>query len=181
MGTLGKIGKVDMALVLARYHSLMGCDHPPMVLIVDDVKESLDAVQEQLLQVYGDQVICEISLSGEEALAWLHEMHAHDRRHVAVVLTDFIMPGIKGDAFLIAINQLLPDCVKLIFSGCWELPLFADQRNDAQFLAASDLYQHFAKPWTEQHIIRTVAQALHKHVGRLEANALIAQAMQAND
>lgn len=176
-----KIGQVNMQHLLARYHSLMGCAEPPIVLIVDDMKESLDAVQEQLQFVYADQVNCEITLSGEEALAWLQELSVHERKHIAVVLTDYIMPGIKGDAFLIAINQLLPDSIKLIFSGCWELPMFAAQRNDRKFLDDSDLFRHFAKPWSEKEIIHTVAEALQKHVGRLEANALIAQAMQADD
>ena len=34
-----------------------------------------------------------------------------------VIITDQVMPGMKGDQFLEEVNQKLPDCIKILLTG----------------------------------------------------------------
>ncbi|MCY7406597.1 MAG: response regulator [Alkalinema sp. CAN_BIN05] len=125
------------------------------IICVDDEPLVLDSLKEQLKRQCPGCVI-EIAESGEEALEILSELQA-DNCPVALIISDQIMPGMKGDELLIAIHQQNPTVLKILLTG--------QASPDAVFRAVNqaNLYRYIAKPWEEADLNLTVTEALRRY------------------
>lgn len=125
----------------------------PVILSVDDNKNVLDTLREQLDMYLGDRFRIEIAESGEEGLEILEDLK-RDGREVAVIVSDFLMPGgMPGDEFLIQAHDLFPDTRKIMLTGEAELTNVANAVNRAK------LYRYIKKPWDAQDLKLTVEEA----------------------
>ena len=88
----------------------------PVILCVDDEKIVLDSLKSQLKKSFGSDFEIEIAESGEEALEIIEEF-IEDEIDLPVIISDQIMPGMKGDELLIEVNTLLPDTLKILLTG----------------------------------------------------------------
>jgi DNA-binding NtrC family response regulator len=73
---------------------------------------------------------------------------------VLVVVSDWLMPGTKGDEFLIQIHQKYPHIVKVLLTGQ------ADAVAIARAQTQANLYRCLHKPWSEAELADTIRDGL---------------------
>jgi len=86
--------------------------HTPRILVVDDEQSVLDAVR-MSLEFYGYAV--STCASGLEAV------EAFKAGEFDAVVTDYAMPGMKGDDLAAMIKQLRPECPILMLTAHAEM------------------------------------------------------------
>lgn len=124
----------------------------PYVICVDDEKIILDSLQEQVINRIGDRFECEVAQSGEEGLELIEDLTA-EGASIAVIISDQLMPSMKGDEFLIAAHQRVPDAYKILLTGQATLDAVRNAINHAR------LYRYIMKPWREEDLMLTVEEA----------------------
>ncbi len=124
----------------------------PFVICVDDEKIILDSLQEQVVNRIGDRFECEVAQSGEEALELIDDL-LNENRQIAVIISDQLMPSMKGDEFLIAAHKKVQDAYKILLTGQATLDAVRNAINHAR------LYRYVMKPWREEDLMLTVEEA----------------------
>jgi two-component system sensor histidine kinase ChiS len=127
---------------------------PPLtVLCVDDEKSILDTLQDQLRYAFAQEIQIEIAESGEEALEVAAEVE-EEQGHLGLVISDYIMPGLKGDELLIQLHERFPQTRKIMLTGQSSLEAVGNSVNRAA------LYRYLTKPWEAEDLLLTVRSAL---------------------
>ncbi len=127
-----------------------------VILCIDDESIVLDSLKEQIQQGFGGGIQVEIAESGDEALELFEEL-LEDDFEVPVVIADFIMPGMKGDALLEKIHSKNPGAKKILLTGQ------ASVEGVSNALNRADLYRFISKPWEKQDLILTLKEALKSY------------------
>lgn len=130
----------------------------PIILCVDDEKTVLNSLRQELEHGLGNAFLLELAESAEEGLEVLQEL-IHSGHEVQVVITDQLMPGMKGDQFLIQVHRINPNIRKIMLTG----QANADSVGNAVNHAA--LYRYIAKPWDDVELRETVQQAALSFTG----------------
>ncbi|MEA5421128.1 ATP-binding protein [Spirulina sp. CCNP1310] len=128
--------------------------HKLAIICVDDEPSILRSIQTELENALGPDFIIELAQDGEEALEVIAELTA-DKHRVAVVIADYIMPGLKGDDLLIKIHAQNPRIFKIMLTGQANADAVGNVVN------AANLYRYITKPWNKEDLITTVQEALH--------------------
>ncbi|MEL6928485.1 MAG: response regulator [Cyanobacteria bacterium J06600_6] len=123
------------------------------IICVDDEVVILDSLKEQLKRKFGDRFIYEVAESAEEAWEVIEELQEDDIQIIAIV-SDWLMPGTKGDEFLIQIHQTFPEVTKVMLTGQADEDAIARARQEANLHAC--LY----KPWTEEELTEVINTAV---------------------
>ena len=118
------------------------------VLFVDDEENILNSLK-RLFQKSDIQVLT--ATSGGEALEILRRMD------VAVMVSDQLMPGMKGDELLVKARSISPDTVRIIMTGHGDLP------TALQAINAGEVFRFLLKPWENQVLRSTIDEALARH------------------
>lgn len=124
------------------------------VLCVDDENIILESLKEQLRRNFGNRYLYETANSANEAWTVIDELCA-DGIDILVIVSDWLMPGIKGDEFLAQVHQRFPEIVTVMLTGQADEAAIARAQRDANLFAC------LHKPWTEEDLVNTVAAALH--------------------
>ncbi|MDP3652818.1 MAG: response regulator [Rhodoferax sp.] len=124
-----------------------------ILLCVDDEMVVLVALKEQLWNAFGDQHIIEVAQSGEEGLEILDDLTG-DGYMPLVIISDWLMPGMKGDEFLIEAHKRFPYVVTVMLSGQ------ADEASVKRVRQEAQLHEFIAKPWDGDTLIRCVREGL---------------------
>ena len=122
-------------------------------LCVDDEKIILDSLKSQIKRRFGSDYKCEIASGADEALDIIEELHAEGVR-IVIIVSDWLMPGIKGDEFLINVHKRFPGIVKLMLTGQADTEAIDNARKNA------NLYQCIYKPWKEEELYSILEAAL---------------------
>jgi serine phosphatase RsbU (regulator of sigma subunit) len=125
----------------------------PVILCVDDEKMVLNSLKFQLKKAFEKEYEIEVAESGEEALEIIEEL-LEDRIDLPLVISDQIMPTMKGDQFLIELHQKLPATRKIMLTGQ------ADTEAVGRALNKAKLYRFMSKPWDAQDLELTAGEAL---------------------
>lgn len=125
------------------------------ILCVDDEKIVLDSLQEQLRNTFGDLFEYEIAESVDEAWEVIEEL-VGDGYEMVLVISDWLMPKVKGDKFLIELHQKYPETVTIMLTGQ------ADPEAVENAFQNANLYAYIRKPWREEDLINYVNAALEK-------------------
>ena len=123
------------------------------IICVDDEVTILDSLKEQLKRKFGDRFIYEVAESAEEAWELVEELN-EDNIEVIVIVSDWLMPGTKGDEFLVQIHQHFPEVVKVMLTGQADDEAIERTRQEANLHAC--LY----KPWTEEELTQIITTAI---------------------
>ena len=83
-----------------------------VMLLVDDEQVVLHSLKSQLRRVFGRRFTYEPAENVAEAWEVIDELHAADGR-VVVVVSDWLMPGVRGDAFLTDVRAGFPQSVRI--------------------------------------------------------------------
>ena len=124
-----------------------------VLLCVDDEMIVLTALKDQLRRAYGNAFLIEIAESAEEALDLLDEL-AEQGHTLLVIVSDWLMPGMKGDEFLVQAHQRFPSVVKIMLSGQAEHDAVDRARREA------GLHDFLAKPWDAELLVQSINEGL---------------------
>lgn len=124
-----------------------------VVLLVDDEKVVLDTLTQQLDRQFDGEVACETAESVEEAWEVLEELD-HAGVRVVVVVSDWLMPGKKGDEFLAELRTRYPSIGRVLLTGHADLQ--AIERARASAAAQEILF----KPWHVDDLRRALEQSM---------------------
>jgi DNA-binding NtrC family response regulator len=126
------------------------------ILCVDDEKIILDSLKSQLKRRYGTDFDYEVALGAEEALEIVDEF-SEEGITILIIVSDWLMPGIKGDEFLINIHKRYPKIIKFMLTGQ------ADQESIDNAYKNANLYCCLSKPWNEQELYEAIDSALEEN------------------
>ena len=124
-----------------------------VLLCVDDEPIVLTALRDQLRRAYGSEYVIDVAESAEEALELLDELAGEGHR-LLVIVSDWLMPGMKGDEFLVQAHRRFPTVVKIMLSGQAEQAAVDRARREA------GLHEFLAKPWNAQELVEAINQGL---------------------
>ncbi len=126
------------------------------ILCVDDEIAILNSLRDQLIHHLGNTYTIEIAESAEEALEVLEELAA-DTVEVPLIISDQIMPGMKGDELLITVHARYPKALKIFLTGQATAQAVGNVVNHA------NLYGYISKPWDEANLRLMTTKALHSY------------------
>lgn len=132
-----------------------------VILCIDDEEIILQALEEQLNNSFGSKYEIETSDSAEDALLYFKELQEQNI-NVPVVISDYIMPGMKGDVLLEEIHRLSPGSLKILLTGQASLEGIGNAINNAQ------LYRFISKPWDKDDLVLTVKEAIKSFLQELQ-------------
>jgi PAS domain S-box-containing protein len=127
----------------------------PTILCVDDERNVLLTLRNQLMQDFPDFMI-EIAESAEEAIEVVEDLLSNGIE-MPLVIADQIMPRMKGDQFLIELNDRYPKILKVMLTG----QASAEEVGNA--VNRGSLYRFMSKPWNKQDLQLTVSEALRSY------------------
>lgn len=127
------------------------------ILCVDDEVLILEALETELHRAFGDDYVYEFAESAEEALEIINELE-HSPIELKVVITDWLMPHMRGDELLRKVQQKRPNTVKIILTGQ------ADQKAIEAACHHANLDYCINKPWDSKTLIHLLQTSL-SHYG----------------
>jgi diguanylate cyclase (GGDEF)-like protein len=127
-----------------------------IILCVDDDSTVLSALRSVLSSHFGSELELEFAESGDEALEIAAELRAQGRE-LGLVISDFMMPGLRGDELLVRLHDLSPNTVKILLTGQSDLAGVKRAINDA------NLYRFLEKPFLNEDIVLTVRGAVRAY------------------
>lgn len=130
------------------------------ILCVDDEPMILSSLKLQLRSALGGGFAIELAESGEEGLEVLDEL-IEEGVNVPVVISDQLMPGMKGEAFLAAVHERDPRIRTILLTGQATAEAVGAAVNTAR------LYRFLSKPWTEADLGLTLREAVRAHDAEL--------------
>ena len=125
----------------------------PIIVCVDDEKFILDSLKTQLKSAFGDLYSYEIAESAGDALELIEEL-SDEGHSIVVIVSDWLMPGMRGDEFLIKIHHKFPEVIKIMLSGQ------ADQDAIERAFTQANLYKCIKKPWSEAELVESICAAM---------------------
>jgi len=126
-----------------------------VILCVDDERMVLDSLRTQLSSSFGNSYIYEAAEDADEALDLIQELNEDDVS-IVVIISDWLMPGMKGDELLIRIHEQFPKVVKIMLTGQ------ADEAAIGRAKEFANLHCCLSKPWSEAELLETIKSGLSK-------------------
>jgi DNA-binding NtrC family response regulator len=123
------------------------------ILCVDDEIAILESLEIELTKAFDDTYLYETAESADEALEIIEELQ-NDSIAIIVIVSDWLMPGIKGDEFLIQVHKKYPNSIKILLTGQ------ADESAIERVKTQANLHRCLRKPWKSQDLIETIKFAL---------------------
>jgi len=123
------------------------------ILCVDDERIILTSLRDQLNNHFGKRYLYEFAESADEALEVIEEFNEDDIA-ILIIVSDWLMPGMKGDEFLVQVHQRFPNIVKVLLTG---------QANEEAIERArkyANLHRYLPKPWDEATLIEVLESGL---------------------
>lgn len=124
-----------------------------VILCVDDEVGVLNSLKIQLKNEFSDAYLYETAESADEALEVIEELQ-EDEIDVLVIVSDWLMPGIRGDEFLILVHKKFPKIVKILLTGQ------ADEEAIKRAVEQGNVRSCLHKPWESKELITTIKTGL---------------------
>lgn len=125
------------------------------ILCVDDEEIVLRALSQDLNRHFKDNYLIELAQSAEDAFEILDELKS-DGVRILVIVSDWLMPGIKGDEFLIEAHKRFPKVIKMLLTGQ------ADKEAIKNAQLNANLKYTFSKPWDAKELISKIEEEIEK-------------------
>lgn len=125
----------------------------PVILCVDDERIILETLRQQLREEFGKTYSCELSESAEEAMELIEELEEENVK-IVMIVSDWLMPGKKGDEFLIEVHNRYPKIVKMMLTGLIEEKAVKRAQEQAQ------LHCCLYKPWSHTELVEAINSGL---------------------
>ncbi len=118
------------------------------ILLVDDDAMVLAGLKRQLR----NQFSIDTALSGEEALQLLRENGPY-----AVIISDFMMPGMNGVEFLSKVKRSNPDTIRMMLTGTADMPTAIKAVNEG------NIFQFHPKPCPTETLSKAIQSGLTQY------------------
>ncbi len=126
----------------------------PVILCVDDEKVILDSLKTQLKNYLNNTCTVEVAESGDEALEIIEELLEDLGEPPYLVISDMIMPQMKGDELLSKIREKCPKTLSILLTGQ------AEKLDIINAVNTAGLYRYIPKPWEAEDLNMTVREAM---------------------
>lgn len=127
----------------------------PVILCVDDERVVLQSLRTQLQEAFGDTYLYEVAEDADEALEVINELN-EDSISIILIVSDWLMPGMNGDEFLIRVHQKFPKIVTIMLTGQ------ADESSIKRAKEQANLHSCLFKPWSEEELVETIKSGLSR-------------------
>jgi YesN/AraC family two-component response regulator len=123
------------------------------ILCVDDDPMILSSLKLQLTQSFDGEFVIETAESGEEALELIEFLQSRNI-HTLLIISDWLMPKMKGDELLVKVKDRFPKVGQIMLSGQAE-----DEAVENAF-KNSNLRYFITKPWDKNDLVEKVNKVL---------------------
>ncbi|MCS7076939.1 MAG: response regulator [Bacteroidia bacterium] len=123
-----------------------------IILCVDDEKVVLNSLRQQLQSCFGNQYDYEIAENAEEAWEIIGELQ-REGTEMVLIISDWLMPGKKGDEFLIELHKKYPKVITMMLTG------HADESAVENVKKNANLFACIRKPWSKEELIENIEKA----------------------
>lgn len=127
-----------------------------MILCVDDEEIILLSLKNELRQSFGSTYDIALATSGREAIELIKEC-VEEGTEVPIILTDYLMPMMRGDELLEVIQDYLPRSMKIMLTG------HATTEGVAHAVNKGGIYRFLFKPWNAEDLAMTLHEALKSY------------------
>ena len=145
-----------------------------VIVCVDDDNTVLKSLKAELQEVVGNAYLIEIAEGGDEALELIEELLS-DGYEVPLIISDHIMPEMKGDELLKQVHILSPKTIKIMLTGQADIEAVGNAIKNA------NLYRYIAKPWQQEDLSLTVKEAVNSYIQNKLLASQNAQLQQMNE
>ena len=128
----------------------------PYILCVDDDNTILMSLKAQLKYCLGTEFRYEIAESADEAWEVINELTGNGE-HISAIISDCLMPKVKGDEFLISVHEKHPHIVKLMLTGHAD-----DEEMIKRLQVHANLAACLTKPWKKEELVSIMLAAMEK-------------------
>ncbi|KAF0219763.1 MAG: response receiver-modulated cyclic diguanylate [Geobacteraceae bacterium] len=118
------------------------------VLFVDDEESTLNSIE----RVFADNDFRLLRAGSAEAA-----LELMNKEEIAIVVSDNMMPGMKGIELLERVAAVSPDTMKILMTAYADLPTALEAIN------RGEVFRFIVKPWENDVLVRTVEQGLHRY------------------
>ncbi len=132
-----------------------------IILCIDDESTILNSLKAELKSIFPKDYLIEVAESGSDALELVNELLA-DNYQICLVISDYLMPQMKGDEVLKHIHSKSPKTIKIMLTGQATIEGVANAIKDAR------LYRYMAKPWQQEDLKLTVTEAVDRYAQDLQ-------------
>ncbi len=136
------------------------------IICVDDEPNVVTTLREQLLKYFGETHEIEIATSGDEAWDMIQEI-LKSGGSIEVIITDQVMPGLKGSELLEKVNSILPDTIKILLTGQ------AGLQDTIEAINKGGLNFFVEKPWDIEDLHKHIERLIHKYKENVENYRLL--------
>lgn len=119
------------------------------ILCVDDEVIILLSIVQELKRSFGKRFIYEKALNADLALKTVKEL-AQEQVEVIFIISDWLMPGMKGDEFLELVHKQYPRIKAVMLTGQADKAAVDRVKMNASVLAV------FHKPWNPAELISII-------------------------
>jgi CheY-like chemotaxis protein len=123
------------------------------ILCVDDEAIILLSLKNELRMALGNKYIYESAMNALEAKNKI-EILVKDGIDIILIISDWLMPGMKGDEFLIEIHKKYPKIKSIMITG------HADPESIEKAKKEANLVACLSKPWNNKELIDIVKSCL---------------------
>jgi DNA-binding NtrC family response regulator len=123
------------------------------IVCVDDESIILDSLGEQIEHLFGNKFMYEYAENATEGLEVLEEL-TEEGVDVLVIVSDWLMPGKKGDEFLIEVHKKFPKIIKVMLTGQADESAIENARKNA------NLFAYIQKPWTAEQLENVITTGI---------------------
>jgi CheY-like chemotaxis protein len=123
------------------------------ILCVDDEKIILKSLKDQLRSHFNKSIHLEFAESAQEGIEIIEEFN-DEGVEVLVIVSDWLMPGMRGDEFLIRVHEKFPRIKKIMLTGQADPVAVRNAEENA------NLYKLISKPWDEADLIHTIKECI---------------------
>jgi DNA-binding NtrC family response regulator len=119
------------------------------ILCVDDEAIILLSLLQELQRAFGSKFVYERALDAESALEIVEEL-AREGIEVIIIISDWLMPEMKGDEFIAIVKERHPEIKTILITG------LADEEAIERIKKVASVIAVFKKPWDSKALIETI-------------------------
>lgn len=126
----------------------------PIIICVDDENLVLDSLKIELRKFFDNRCLYEFANSAEEGLEIVGDVAEEDPGSKKVIISDWWMPNMKGDEFLIKVHQKFPEIKTIMLTGQASDAAIADVKEKA------NLHCCIRKPWDYENLMHAIKEII---------------------
>jgi DNA-binding NtrC family response regulator len=123
------------------------------IICVDDDEMILISLKQELMAHFNGKYRYEFALNAEEALQLIDEL-VEEKIYIILIISDWLMPGMNGDEFLMKVNEKYPGIRALIVTGYADILAVSKARHRINLSGV------ITKPWSSDELIQKVESVI---------------------